>query len=131
MNTAAHRVSGVAFVLGLAVSGLALVSATAAAEDSRSAEKSVSCASDNGHRNECPANLGGYVVRDVDQSSRTECIAGRNWGYDDRGVWVEEGCRANFKFERGRHDDHPRSYSYREPGYDRAQPENSAIWSIS
>ena len=83
-------------------------------------EKSVACSSDDGRRAECAADLRGYVVRDVDQSSRTECVVGRNWGYNDRGVWVDDGCRATFMFDKARGGDHPRSYGYREPGYNSA-----------
>ncbi|MHC4710786.1 MAG: DUF3011 domain-containing protein, partial [Planctomycetota bacterium] len=25
-----------------------------------------------------------------------ECVLGRNWGYDDQGVWVSEGCSGEF-----------------------------------
>ncbi len=86
-------------------------------DDSGTPEKSVSCSSDNGHRNDCAADLRGYTVRDVDQSSRTECVVGRNWGYTDRGVWVDDGCRATFKFDRSRGGDHPRDYGYRDSSY--------------
>jgi hypothetical protein len=33
----------------------------------------------------------------VRQVSRTPCIEGRTWGVDRRGVWVSEGCRAEFR----------------------------------
>ncbi|WP_368563663.1 DUF3011 domain-containing protein [Pseudoxanthomonas sp. UTMC 1351] len=33
----------------------------------------------------------------VRQVSRTPCIEGRTWGQDRRGVWVTEGCRAEFR----------------------------------
>jgi len=106
-------------VLGLStfVLAFACVSAQADEDDYYSSDrKVVACSSDDGHKKECAADLHGYVVRDVDQSSRTECVVGRNWGYDDRGVWVDDGCRASFIFDRGRGGDHPRSYGYREPG---------------
>ncbi len=86
----------------------------ACADDSWAPEKSVACSSNDGHRNECPADLRGYTVRDVDQSSRTECRVGRNWGYTDRGVWVDDGCRATFRFDRTRGGDHPRAWGYRD-----------------
>ncbi len=51
--------------------------------------------------------------------SRTDCDIGRNFGYDDRGVWVDDGCRAEFTFvsvrDRDRHD----RYSDRDDGPDR------------
>jgi hypothetical protein len=99
----------------VAACGFAFASA-ARADDSSSSEKVVSCSSDNGNRNECSADLRGYTIRDVDQSSRTECVVGRNWGYDDRGVWVDEGCRATFRFDSYRGGNHPRSYGDRDPG---------------
>jgi hypothetical protein len=77
-------------------------------------EKSVACSSNDGRRNECAADLRGYTVRDVDQSSRTECVVGRNWGYTDRGVWVDNGCRATFLFDKSRGGDHPRAWGYRD-----------------
>jgi Protein of unknown function (DUF3011) len=36
-------------------------------------------------------------VRLARQLSKTRCIEGRNWGYDDRGIWVDGGCRAEFE----------------------------------
>ncbi len=32
----------------------------------------------------------------VNQLSRTNCVEGRNWGQDRRGIWVDGGCRAVF-----------------------------------
>jgi hypothetical protein len=108
-------------VAALAACGFAFASAAHADEHdvdrNSTGEKAISCSSDNGHRNECSADLRGYTIRDVDQSSRTECVVGRNWGYDDRGVWVAEGCRATFHFDSYRGGNHPRSYGYHEPGY--------------
>jgi len=115
MNTVNRRPTRLGFALGLAVStcGLALASHPALADDySSSSQKSVSCSSDDGHRRECAADLRGYRVRDVDQSSRTECVVGRNWGYDERGVWVDDGCRATFKFDKGRGRDEDRARIY-------------------
>jgi len=28
--------------------------------------------------------------------SDAPCVQGRSWGYDNRGVWVSQGCRAEF-----------------------------------
>ncbi len=97
--------------------GFAFSSAARGEDYSSDTEKSVSCSSNDGRRNECPADLRGYTVRGVDQASRTECVVGRNWGYDDRGVWVSEGCRATFRFDNYRGGNHPRDYGDRDPGY--------------
>lgn len=41
----------------------------------------------------------GMGVRMVKQLSNTECVEGRSWGYDAHGVWVEDGCRAEFELD--------------------------------
>lgn len=55
----------------------------------------VVCESSDGHREFCRAYTadGVHVLRQI---SRTNCVEGRNWGYNDRGVWVSDGCRAEF-----------------------------------
>jgi hypothetical protein len=73
----------------------------------------VACASRDGRRANCPEDLRGYSLIDVRQQSRTECVRGQTFGYDERGVWVDRGCRADFEFE------------YRGPGY-RGSPWGSA-----
>lgn len=65
-------------------------------------EQTVRCESRDGRRATCPADLRGLEFRTLRQLSRTECIEGRNWGYDDRTVWAEGGCRAEFTFTRSR-----------------------------
>jgi hypothetical protein len=34
--------------------------------------------------------------RMIQQLSQSMCTEGRSWGYDDRGLWVNNGCRARF-----------------------------------
>ena len=55
----------------------------------------VRCESNDGRTRYCPADVRGGV-RLTRQLSRTDCIQGRNWGYDNRGIWVSGGCRAEF-----------------------------------
>lgn len=54
------------------------------------------CESREGRSNRCTADTrrGVELMR---QLSRTACIRGQNWGWDDRGVWVSGGCRAEFR----------------------------------
>jgi hypothetical protein len=61
-------------------------------------EKSIKCESHDGKHNTCDADLRGYRIADVREISQTDCDIGRNFGYTDRGVWVDEGCRAEFYF---------------------------------
>lgn len=54
------------------------------------------CESNDGRVRECAANTraGVQLVR---QLSRAACIQGRTWGYGRNGIWVSEGCRAEFR----------------------------------
>jgi hypothetical protein len=39
-------------------------------------------------------------VRLLKQNSETPCRQSESWGYDDRGIWVDRGCRADFQVVR-------------------------------
>ncbi|MBS1871633.1 MAG: DUF3011 domain-containing protein [Acidobacteria bacterium] len=56
---------------------------------------SLVCASNNGERVYCDADTRNGVTLSR-QISGTACVEGRTWGYDNRGVWVDRGCRAEF-----------------------------------
>jgi hypothetical protein len=55
----------------------------------------VRCESQDGRSRHCPADVRGGVALSR-QLSRTDCLQGRNWGYDAGGIWVNGGCRADF-----------------------------------
>jgi Protein of unknown function (DUF3011)/Ricin-type beta-trefoil lectin domain len=55
----------------------------------------ITCSSDNGRRVYCSADTRGGV-RLVRQISGSRCDQGRTWGYDERGIWVDRGCRGEF-----------------------------------
>lgn len=61
----------------------------------------VSCESQDGQDHFCQVDLGGAgratLVR---QLSKTRCIEGENWGFNRAGVWVTQGCRAEFTIDR-------------------------------
>lgn len=58
------------------------------------------CAS-NGYRyNFCSANTQGRVVLVREVSSGNLCRQGSGWGFDNSGIWVDRGCRADFSFGR-------------------------------
>src|ERR1700761_7803356 len=78
-------------VLALGVSALIAVAARPA-----SAQQVITCSSDNGKRNYCPANTQGGVSM-LRQRSDARCQQGYSWGYDRRGIWVDRGCRADFR----------------------------------
>jgi len=59
----------------------------------------ITCSSQNGGRQFCPANTR-YGVRMVRQRSDAPCRSGYSWGFDQRGIWVDRGCRADFALGR-------------------------------
>lgn len=70
------------------------------------------CESRDYRDNYCPANTRGGV-RLLRQVSRAPCWEGESWGYDRRGIWVSEGCAADFEiggrgYGRPQHDDRRR-----------------------
>ena len=65
------------------------------------AAQTIYCASDDMRRKFCPANTKGGA-RIIRQRSDADCIYGRTWGFDGKGVWVDRGCRADFDVSGGR-----------------------------
>lgn len=57
--------------------------------------QSITCSSDDGNRHYCSADTRGGVQM-VNQRSDARCQQGYSWGYDQRGIWVDHGCRADF-----------------------------------
>jgi len=55
----------------------------------------ISCDSKDRRRRFCGASIrvGASLLR---QRSGSACELGRSWGWDHSGVWVDEGCRADF-----------------------------------
>ena len=60
----------------------------------------ITCASDDGRRHYCQIDTQGRA-RMVNQRSGSPCIQGQTWGFDNRGIWVDRGCRADFVVGRG------------------------------
>ena len=55
----------------------------------------VSCISKGKERQQCPADTRAGIVM-LRPTGEAACLLGRNWGYDDQGVWVSEGCGGEF-----------------------------------
>ena len=64
---------------------------TAHAQDSR-----IVCSS-SGNRSFCDADTRGGVMLLRELRNSQQCVEGATWGYTDRGVWVDRGCRAQFE----------------------------------
>lgn len=55
----------------------------------------ITCESKSNKSRFCPVPIRNYAQL-VQQRSRTACRFNKTWGYDQRGVWVKKGCRADF-----------------------------------
>lgn len=64
------------------------------------APTTINCFSNDGKRNYCSADTSRGVVL-ARQISGSPCVEGNTWGYDRRGVWVDRGCRADFRLGGG------------------------------
>jgi hypothetical protein len=62
------------------------------------------CESNNNRTRYCNVDTR-YGVRLLTQHSRSACIEGRTWGWDPRGIWVANGCRAQFQVGQRRGDE--------------------------
>lgn len=69
-------------------------------DDERTAEsefgpQAVRCESDRGRERRCEVGVwkGAQLTK---QLSKSPCVEGHSWGWDQRGVWVSRGCRAEF-----------------------------------
>lgn len=85
----------------------------AASQDSSANRKLVTCSSEDGKRHYCDAETRAGVQM-IRQRSGSPCVKDSTWGFDDRGIWVDRGCRADFALETG-----PAGY------YDRRRASNS------
>ena len=60
----------------------------------------ITCSSDDGRRNYCNVDTR-RGVRLNRQISGSPCVQDQTWGVDNRGLWVDRGCRAEFSFGGG------------------------------
>ena len=60
-----------------------------------SPQQVVTCSSKVGERQVCPADtLAGVAL--LRSTGTATCLLGKTWGYDDKGVWVFDGCGGEF-----------------------------------
>src|SRR6478672_7658278 len=55
----------------------------------------ITCVSKTGQRQVCKADTRAGVAL-LRSAGDAACLLGRNWGYDDAGVWVSDGCGGEF-----------------------------------
>jgi hypothetical protein len=80
----------IALVLSLSA-GAVFLSTTATAQG-----RTITCESKYQRYEYCRVNTNDRV-RLVRKLSSNPCTEGRSWGFDRRGVWVDDGCRAVFE----------------------------------
>ena len=66
------------------------------AKQMRPTPQTLTCGSRGNHRAYCAADTRGGAIL-VQQMSQAPCVQGRSWGFDARGIWVQNGCRAQFQ----------------------------------
>ncbi len=86
-NTAA--IVGGALVVGAVVAALA-------SSDNNSNSNTVKCESNNNDYQYCRVRTDNRVTLKR-QLSSNGCWEGSTWGYDRDGIWVDQGCRAEFR----------------------------------
>lgn len=72
-------------------------------------QRTVRCESIGSRRTFCRVNTMGRVQISRQLSQRS-CIQGRNWSYSSSGIWVTNGCRADFVV--GRRNAYPQNNGY-------------------
>ncbi len=79
----------------LAVAGLTVM----LGQDAQARPRTETCQSRYDRYQYCPTDTRGGV-RLVRQLSKSPCRLNDSWGYDRGGVWVDQGCRAEFETRR-------------------------------
>ena len=62
-------------------------------------ENTITCESRHHRLQYCPLDDPRAVVVLVQQFGREQCVRGETWGNDQKGIWVDKGCRAQFRIE--------------------------------
>jgi hypothetical protein len=73
-------------------------------------QRHVTCNSRDNNYNYCRVDTENQVRLSRKLSSH-DCIEGETWGYDDHGVWVDRGCRADFAVGRSGYSDYNQNTS--------------------
>ena len=68
----------------------------------------VHCQSSGDERQHCPADTTAGVILQ-NSTGLASCLLGKTWGYDDKGVWVKDGCSGDFLVSQARFDDESES----------------------
>lgn len=65
-------------------------------DDGHGSQQVLRCESPEGRGRRCAVRVA-RGVQLLRQLSRSACVEGHSWGWDRRGIWVERGCRGEFR----------------------------------
>jgi hypothetical protein len=82
--------------LAFSTIGVVVGTSAALAEEASPKPKTVVCESKSGEKQHCAADTSKGVALVRTLSNVAPCLLGKTWGYDDTGIWVTEGCSAEF-----------------------------------
>lgn len=89
------------------------------------ADRSIECKSSGYQPTYCRVDTR-YGVTLIRRISNSACVEGQSWGYDDRGIWVSNGCQARFALGAGgRYGDRYRDGGYASAGVIRCESNGS------
>jgi hypothetical protein len=63
--------------------------------DTQQPPSSIVCKSTAGERNQCAADTSAGVAL-LRSTGDAACLLGKTWGYDNKGIWVSDGCSGEF-----------------------------------
>lgn len=86
-------------LLGAGLAGTAQAQSWGNDRHYQEAGNTIRCESIRNRNQECRLDGRARLVR---QLSGAACVEGRSWGQSRNGVWVSNGCRAEFSADRGR-----------------------------
>lgn len=85
---------------------LAVGTATAQRRENQRTDRRITVESRDGRRNQSNITIPASArVRLVKQLSDKPCRENRTWGYNRRGIWVDDGCRGVFEIDYRNGDD--------------------------
>ncbi|HJQ99140.1 MAG TPA: DUF3011 domain-containing protein [Candidatus Polarisedimenticolaceae bacterium] len=73
----------------------AMAAGHVAAQESQLPRLTITCESEANSRRTCPADTSQGVVL-VRSTGSAACLLGKTWGYDDKSIWVSDGCAGAF-----------------------------------
>jgi DUF3011 family protein len=85
--------------------------APSAADPAGTGQNRISCQSQPGERQHCAADTSSGVAL-LKSTGTAPCLLGKTWGYDDTGIWVSDGCSAEFLASRAQEESEKKPPEY-------------------